>query len=247
MLQGRSLYEKNTIENSLKARRLYEQALELDPRFVAAMVEIARTYFVLGRPMAEPGRSEAIAHAERYVEKARATDDSYAGIYEISFQLLNARGDYDQAMRMIEKAVALEPNNAEYLRQLAKGSGARGQPEKAISIMKEAMRLNPYYNQFYIRYLSVAYRRAGRLNEALNAAIRLLDYKPVYIAAHRELAVTYAIMGDMDKARTHAKILLQLRPNFTIQQWARIISSHIPEYRKRDLDALRAAGVPEGE
>ena len=85
------------------------------------------------------------------------------------------------------------------------------------------MRLNPYYNAFYPRYLSVAYRRAGRLDEALEAAIGLLDYKPVYVGAHRELAVTYAIMGDMDKARTHAKLLLELKPDFTVQRWARSI------------------------
>lgn len=244
--QGRKIFVENFSENALKARHLYEQALELDPGFVAAMVETARTYLGLARDMLEPDRSEAIAQGEKYLDRARAIDQSYAGIYEVSGQLMNLKGEYHQARRMFEKAVETEPSNAEYLRRLAKSFGDRGQPEKAISLMKEAMRLNPYYNRTYTRYLSVAYRRAGRLNEALEIALRLLDYRPVYVAAHRELAVTYAMMGDIDKAREHAKTLLKLEPDFTVQQWARSISEHIPEYRERDLDALRAAGIPEG-
>jgi adenylate cyclase len=247
LLQGRKHFDENAFENALQSRHLYEQALALDPKFVAAMVETARTYLAIGRDLAEPGRSEAIGHAASHLEKARTIDESYAGIYSTTGQMLNMRGDYDQARRMFEKAVALEPNNAEFLRRLAKSVGDRGQPEKAIPIIKEAMRLNPYYNAFYPRYLSVAYRRAGRLDEALDVAIGLLDYTPVYVGAHRELAVTYAVMGEIDKARTHAKLLLELKPDFTVQQWARSISDHLPEYRKRDLDALRAAGIPEGE
>jgi adenylate cyclase len=245
--QGRKFFAENFSENALKARRLYERALELDPRFVAAMVETARTYLGLGRGMSEPNRSEAIAQGERYLERARAIDESYAGIYEVSGQLLNLRGEFHQARRMLEKAVEIEPSNTEYLRRLAKSLGDRGEPEKAIPLMKEAMRLNPYYNRTYPRYLSVAYRRAGRLDEALEVALRLLEYRPVYVAAHRELAVTYAMMGNMDKAREHARTLLKLKPDFTVQRWARSINEHIPEYRERDLDALRAAGIPKGE
>ncbi len=243
--QGRKIFVENFSENALKARRLYEQALELDPRFVAAIVETARTYLALARDMTEPDRSEAIAQGQRYLERARAADGSYAGIFEVSGQLLNLKGEYHRARRALEKAVELEPSNADYVRRLAKSFGDRDQPEKAISLMKEAMRLNPYYNRTYTRYLSVAYRRAGQLNEALEIALRLLDYRPVYIAAYRELAVTYAMMGDMDKAREYAKRLLKLQPDFTVQQWGRSISEVASEYRERDLDALRAAGIPE--
>jgi adenylate cyclase len=244
--QGRKLFIENWTVNALKARRLYEQALKRDPKFAAAMVEIARTYLALARDMSEQDRAEAIVKAEKYLNRARAINKPYAGIYEVSGQLLNVKGNYLQARRMLEKAVEMEPSNSEYLRRLAKSFGDRGHPEKAISLMEEAMRLHPYFGRTYTRYLSVAYRRAGRRKKALEIALRLLDYRPVYVSAHRELAVTYAMLGDKDKAREHAKNLLRLKPDFTVQRWGRSIAHVIPEYRKADLDALRAAGVPEG-
>ena len=59
------------------------------------------------------------------------------------------------------------------------------------------------------------------------------------------LAATYAQSGQLDDARTHAKELLRLYPDFSLQRVANVL----PYKSKRDLDhlidGLRKAGLPE--
>ena len=58
------------------------------------------------------------------------------------------------------------------------------------------------------------------------------------------LAATYAQLRRIDDARRHAKELLRLWPNFSLQRLA-----FLPYKNKRDLDhwidGLRKAGLPE--
>ncbi len=58
------------------------------------------------------------------------------------------------------------------------------------------------------------------------------------------LVATYAQLGQMDNARPHAKELLRLWPNFSLQRLA-----ILPYKNKPDLDhwvdGLRKAGLPE--
>ncbi len=59
------------------------------------------------------------------------------------------------------------------------------------------------------------------------------------------LTATYAQLGQMDDARPHAKELLRMWPNLSLQR----VEAFVPYKNKRDLDhlihGLRQAGLPE--
>ena len=191
--------------------------------------------------------SEVLAHAESLLDTARSIDSDYPSIYETTFQLLVQRREYDEALRMIEMAVALEPNNAEYRRRLGNAYRRMGEHKEAIRIVKEAMRLNPYYPYYYPGNLCQAYMLDGQYEKALEACKQAVSISPNSGGAHRRLALAYTFLGRMDEAKFQAQELLRLQPNFTISRYAEGQAYRDPADIKILADGLRLLGLPEGE
>lgn len=52
-------------------------------------------------------------------------------------------------------------------------------------------------------------------------------------------------LGDLPEAREAARRLLEFDPSFRMSSAAAIFLIRSPEYRKKFLDALRTAGLPD--
>ena len=62
---------------------------------------------------------------------------------------------YDQAIAEGERAIALDPNNAEGYAGQANVLFFAGRPEDALRVIEQAMRLNPYYPAWYLQALGM--------------------------------------------------------------------------------------------
>ena len=62
---------------------------------------------------------------------------------------------------------------------------------------------------------------------------------------NNRLAASYAYLGDMDKAKVHAAKVLELEPDFSIQQFAKSRSYKEISDLEHYLEGLRKAGLPE--
>jgi hypothetical protein len=60
------------------------------------------------------------------------------------------------------------------------------------------------------------------------------------------LTAIHALKGDLDKAKEYAARLLEVKPDFTIQGWAKVLPYKNKEDLDRELNALRKVGLPEG-
>ena len=61
--------------------------------------------------------------------------------------------------------------------------------------------------------------------------------------AHRLLASSYAHLGDLAKARHHAKELIAVHPNFSITHWRKVPPDQDQEPLERLIEGLRKAGL----
>src|SRR2546426_9517777 len=68
---------------------------------------------------------------------------------------------YDQAIAEGERAIALDPNNADSYAWQAEALTLAGRPEEALRRVEQAMRLNPRYPAWYLFEVGWAYRRMG--------------------------------------------------------------------------------------
>ncbi len=64
--------------------------------------------------------------------------------------------------------------------------------------------------------------------------------------AHVHLACTYVELDRADDARGTIKTLLEIVPQYTVKEVARIFPYRVDEDRNRILDNLRKAELPEG-
>jgi adenylate cyclase len=98
---------------------------------------------------------------------------------------------YDRAIAEGERAIALDPNNADSYANQADVLNFAGRPEDALRAVAQAMRLNPRYPPFYLSELGFAYRMAGRYAEAIATLKDTLSRMPNHIPSYLQLALSY--------------------------------------------------------
>jgi adenylate cyclase len=162
------------------------------------------------------------------------------GYGELGFACLYKKR-HDASLAAYERALELNPNDADIVAEFSDALVYDGQPGKAIKLMNKAMRLNPYYPDWYLWYLADAYNALQRPEDVVATVQKMRDPSE----GRRLLAANYAHLGRLDEAKLHAAEVLKLHPQFTIAGWAQR-----PPYKDRDIlehymDGLRKAGLPE--
>ncbi len=82
-------------------------------------------------------------------------------------------------------------------------------------------------------------------DEALTRFHRAVGRSPKITFAYLHLACAYVELDRLDDAHDAIKTALEITPQFTVKEVARIWPYRVDEVRNRLLDALRKAGLPE--
>ena len=98
LLRGTEYSLSLTKEGNAKARRLYEKAIELDPKYVAAYAELGWNYF-LGVNFALNPDPNGLGRAFRLEQQALTLDDSLAFAHCIMALIDATNEQYDEACR----------------------------------------------------------------------------------------------------------------------------------------------------
>ena len=88
--------------------------------------------------------------------------------------------EHQKAIAEVEKAISLEPNNADWLANLGGTLTWAGNPDKAIRLIEEAIRLNPKHPDYYLWDLGHAYFLMEKYDEAISSFKRALTVNPNY-------------------------------------------------------------------
>ena len=153
------------------------------------------------------------------------------------------KNQQDQAIAAAERAIALNPNNANVYMALAELMGLAGRPEEGIAMAKTAMRLNPHYPPWYLLRLGMTYHQAWRNDEAIATLKRFLAYYPNSLGAHIGLTCSYSDAGQEGEARAEAAEVMRLSPNFTTETWRQNQFWRDTAEMERHLSNLRKAGL----
>jgi adenylate cyclase len=143
-LRGMEYYSRFTQEANVQARQMFEKALSLDPQYTEACAWLGGTYWMewVFRWSADP---QTLEHALMLAQKAVALDDSLPFAHSLLSADYALKQQYDQAIAEGERAIALDPNNADSYAAQAQTLLYTGRPEEAQRAVEQAMRLNPRY------------------------------------------------------------------------------------------------------
>ena len=246
VLQGTAYHTRMTNENNVKAMALFARAIKLDPDDAPAHASLAwaLTHEANHEWSADPDASLelALVHAKRAV----LLDAGLAKAHMVLGDIYCWMKRHKQAVAEGRRAVALDPSYADGHMALAYFLVTSGQAEEAIGEARTALRFNPVYaNGLYYEMLGKALYLTNQYEAAMAVLEQGVSRDPNAYGLHQWLAPTYAQVGQMDDARTHAKEYLRLYPGVSLQHLAKIL----PYKSKRDLDhlldGLRKAGLPE--
>jgi TolB-like protein/class 3 adenylate cyclase/thioredoxin-like negative regulator of GroEL len=244
--RGIGIQQRLTKESVPEARRLIQQAVELDPNYALPWNMLGWIHLISASRGWSEDPAQDRARALELAHKALALDPSGGAPY-ILLANISAKGRrYDEAIGYIEKAVALHPNNPFVAAHLGRMLALAGRPEEALAPIQRVKRFSPIPSANLLRWEGVIYYTMGRYEEAVTALEAARARNPKGVAPVALLAMTYADMGRVEEARATAQAVLDLSPSFSAKGFANAMMPFKDRTKtERALATLLEAGLPE--
>ncbi len=224
---------------------MLERAIELDPEFHEAYSLLAWRYMNLWQFRLADDPDAALKRARESARKAVSLNQNdYRSHWALGHIALLADQDHDFALAEYEKAIALNPNQADVIAMMAVVATNMGRSEEAVAWIEKAKRLNPHHPVWYDWNASFAYVMARDYEEAIIGAKKTLAVYSKQISARRVLIVAYVESGRMEDAKKVAQEILEIDPEFTLSSMRNTPFQHAAD-RERYYGALRQAGLPD--
>lgn len=243
-LRGQSIIA-DTKENNHRARQLYEKAIELDPTLTTAYVGLARSYIIEWFNHWWDPNDHPPDHALEYAAKAVSLDNTDSKAQLILGSALTMKGEHDEAKFHLERALELNPNDADAFALMGTFFQDTCKCQEAIDSYLKAMRLNPYYPAWYVWKLGSAYYDARLYEDALIPLREAIDRNPKFKRARLVLVATYAQLDRIEEARNQVERLLADHPDASMKHERQLKLWGDEEGLEHWLEGLRKAGLPE--
>jgi len=136
---------------------------------------------------------------ERYYRMALAEDSTLAEANNNLGLILTGRGAFDEATRLLQRAVRLAPGDYIMKYNLAYAYLEGGTPEAAVPLLKSVLEQVPGYTDA-ANNLGVAYLRLNQRDSAVTAYRHAVRENPSYADGYHSLGVVLSEMGETDSA-----------------------------------------------
>jgi tetratricopeptide (TPR) repeat protein len=240
VLHAQESFFAYTKRGNRTARRLYEKAIERDPKYARAYAALSRTHIYDWRYLWTDNPNESFDKALEAAKTAVQLDEGDArGYAELAFVNLWSK-EIESAIGLYQRALLLNPNSADIMAELADALAYAGRLAEAEQRLTTAMRLNPFYPDWYLWYLADIYYGMGRYRDVIGAIEKMRDRSE----GHRLLAAAYAMLGETEKASHFAAKVLERQPNFSVARWAAIQPDMDPTIQQQFVAGLLKAGLP---
>jgi adenylate cyclase len=247
MLRALDLLYRLDFANFSRARTLFERACEEDDGYAAPYAFLADWHLI---NIQEGWSSDAGAEASEVIRLCNCAierDPSNALALGI---LGHARSvflrEYDGAIDLFDRALALSPNNASAWIYSSATYGFIGDAAAGIARAERAIRLSPLDQQGFVAYswLGQNHYLNGDYEDAIRWSRKALSINPRYGTAARVAAASLVAVDRLDEARLLSQHHKQILPRFTVSDYAPRCPFRQPE-ASLYVERLKAAGVPE--
>ena len=222
----------------LEARRCFLKAVELDPNCAEALGWCAWTYIldiVMGWTDAN---TESVALAYAVSRRAIKIDpDSEMGHWGLGATYL-IDNQYDKGFAEYDKALEINPSNPDLM--VTKGTELAdcGRYDEGLALIQKGFDFNKHPPEWYYWHLGIAYFAADRHLQVIDSFEKMSEQNKDSLTY---LAASYAIMENYEEARNRLQELLELDPEFRIEQIRKTHFYHTEKTLLRLINGLQLA------
>jgi TolB-like protein/Flp pilus assembly protein TadD len=235
----------DTKEANQQARNLYEKALELDPKSVAALTGLGWASFLDWVGLYAPQGDNALEVAHDFARKAVALDGTDYRTHLLLGCVQSNRREQADALKHYETAISLNGNDADAAAHMANLLVDLGRFDEALDWMKRAVRLNPLHPAWYLYAIGEAYYGSRQYDRALEPLRSAANRYPTFITPRRLLAAAYAQLGRIDEAKAEIAVALKRDPSLSLSFYRDRLRYANADDLDHYIDGLRKAGLPE--
>jgi adenylate cyclase len=245
--QARYLLSLYRAEDHPEVIRLTRKALEFDPEYSAAWVLLAGCYQHIddNSRYSQKERDEAKDLSKQCLQKGLDCDPTNSGGYSLLAMVHLTEGDFDEAVRIANKAFEMAPNHANIAAISAIVLNKCGDPETALGRIQKAIRLCPVHPTWFQMGLGQINRLLGNTDEAIKAYREMINRDPDSMEGHVGLVEMLVRSGRIDEAKAEASEVLKINPNFSISEYTINISYRDSNQIELIKDSLRKVGFAE--
>jgi TolB-like protein/DNA-binding winged helix-turn-helix (wHTH) protein/Tfp pilus assembly protein PilF len=241
VLRARPALQRPARADLVEARVLLRRAIALDPNYAAAYAALAETYHVAAVMGWAESPADTLSRAEELANKALSINDSEVRAHIILGRVHIFHQRYEQAKAEMDRAIAINPNDALGLAGRGNLLMWLGETDAAIEVLELARRIDPELNTVDRNALSLAYYLKGRYAAAIEEAKLNLRRTTGANFSRIVLAAAYAEHSQADDAARVVAEVRRLDPTFDPREFG---SKFL---RPADLehlrDGLRKAGL----
>jgi adenylate cyclase len=233
-------------EDNAEAIRLLDQAMALDPAYARApaLAAWARAQQIVYNWTTDIAaeRAAAIALVER---AAPNVEDDPLALTALATAMMLAIADVDRSQVLVDRALAIDPNQAWAWTRRGFLNVYRGTPADGVPCFQRALRLSPLDPFMFNCYigLGLASFASGDYRQAVQWTEQALGARHGMNWAYRDLATFLAQAGEIERAREALARLKATRPHLTLAYVADSLSFMEPGLKGRYVEGLRLAGL----
>jgi serine/threonine protein kinase/tetratricopeptide (TPR) repeat protein len=240
-LRGMYLRDKITKEDNTLAIKYLSEALNKDSLYIPALLALASGEVEQFRQAWDKSPTLLI-NAERLCKQIILLDSTRMQAYAILGNIADSRGNRDEALHLLQKAIAKEPHNLYavtsivllYLTEM-------NDPGKSIVYLESLNEIEPT-DWVTVCNLGVAYAQIKNLTKAKQTFRRAMELNPNHEWPPYSLGYTCERLGELDSACTYYEAALLKNPRST-RTYTALASVLLAEGRLVTAESVLTAGM----
>jgi adenylate cyclase len=215
IMRGYALwYRPRATRNNVRAIRVFERALEIDPRSLDARVGIAKILVSNVTQAWTDTAEQDIARAEDLLLQVLEQDAGCALAHSTMGMVRREQNRLDESRFEFETAIAFDPNDTYAHIQLGWTLVWLSEIEAAVERCEKALRLSPRDPQLWGYHLPLGWCHllSYEVEPAINRVLRSRALNPRLWFIHFSVAAAMGLGGRIDEAKTALTDMLKLKP-----------------------------------